>query len=355
MIQGLQVFAGQTLTWRSDYSGTRQGFSICSSTSPSPTSVPTAAPTLPDCDALDANAYFQVTLSQPLMGCAGGGGPQSRFSNRSTCYTTSNGTCFSDGPGTYGQYEVCHVRVLQSVWLYVPPDAELEIVSPAGFQVDYGSRLSTYNQLNSLQVRAGEYIRWESGSSSGHGGYTLCGSTTSPPSAAPTASPTLPSCPDMAPNATLRVSAASPVVVGCAGGGGPHNFSTGTCFVYETTLFGTCITNGAGAHAETCTIDVVESGWLSVSLWRTQQNPGPGGRTTASVSILRSSGGRGTTVFGLNMPEAIDGRYVHAGQTLTWESDYGIEQEFVLCASIIKPPCSEVRCATPPPPSLSCL
>lgn len=59
------------------------------------TSAPTAAPTLPQCAPVVEGAVFSVTAAAPLATCAGGGGLASAA--QGTCYTTTSGSCITNG------------------------------------------------------------------------------------------------------------------------------------------------------------------------------------------------------------------------------------------------------------------
>ena len=189
-LNGVQVTAGQVITWSSDFSVVGTGYVLCltpePTSSPPPTSptkaptnpgesaapTPTPAPLMPGCLPLASDAALQVTAATPAMLCGGvggGGGPQSE--TQGPCYTTNSGTCVTDGSGSYGNNERCTITVLRSGTLYISGTLSLES-GYDGFTIDSSTTLlDTSTELNGFPVTAGQNINWRSDGSVTRSGY----------------------------------------------------------------------------------------------------------------------------------------------------------------------------------------
>lgn len=131
------------------------------------------ATALPPCPATPLPT-FVVTRSVPSMvspSCTGGlGGPTTAAS---TCYTTTSGSCFTDGPGNYGNNERCSITVQRRTGLAV----QNGWVVPAGdyfFLTGSATRYTTAASLNSLVLNAGDVINWYSSFTRTGAGYVIC-------------------------------------------------------------------------------------------------------------------------------------------------------------------------------------
>lgn len=104
---------------------------------------PTPAPTSPPpCAAPTAADFFTVTFTNQGTSCAGVGG---------ICYTTSSGSCFTDGPGNYGNNERCSILVRRAGVLAV--QGTLGIATGDYFLVSgSNTRRNTARQINGLVV-----------------------------------------------------------------------------------------------------------------------------------------------------------------------------------------------------------
>lgn len=277
---------------------------------------PSPAPTAtPPCAAQVSGGFFVVSAATPTMGCTGGGGPTSEA--QGTCYTTSSGTCFTDGPGNHGDNERCTIAVRRSGFLTVAGVLALEPCCDYFTISGSATRRNTVDTLNGVSIQRGQTISWRSDASVTFSGFTICATTTAPPTMG---------CNSLAPQAFFQVSQASPVMT-CQGGAGPTSPAQGTCF---TTSSGTCFTDGPGNHGnnERCTINVLRTGRLVVV--GTLQ-------LETCCDYFTIDGAR------LNTVSALNNRAIFSGQTIAWRSDGSVVGAgYTLCAT------TQGSCATAP-------
>jgi hypothetical protein len=156
----------------------------------SPTSAPTAptgAPTIGPCVPSVTGALFAVTTSTPVVGCTGGGGPTSAVPG--TCYTTTAGTCFTDGTGAHGNNERCTINVLQTSYLSTVGTVTLEPCCD-WLQINGSTdRLQTTAAISGTRVTGGQQILWRSDGSVVNDGFIVCVSAAGALTAHPTATP----------------------------------------------------------------------------------------------------------------------------------------------------------------------
>jgi hypothetical protein len=312
-INNLAITTGTSIAWFSDASVTNAGFTICASANAAPT---------PTCSTpAIATAFFSVSAAVPVMSCTGGAGPTT--ATEGTCYTTTSGTCFTDGPGDHGNSERCTINVLRSGFLSVSGTIALETFFDYFTLGTSTTRLQTNAQINNLAITAGTAITWFSDASVTNAGFTICASAS--------VSPT-PTCSTPAiSNAFFTVSAAGPVM-SCTGGAGPTSPTEGTCY---TTTSGTCFTDGPGDHGnnERCTINVLRSGFLSVS-------------GTIALETFFDYFTLGTSPTRLQTNAQINNLAVTAGTSIAWFSDASVANAgFIICASATAAP--TVTCSTP--------
>lgn len=140
--------------------------SVQAGTAP-PSAAPTASPTLGSCGAVAPGAIFHVTQASGQT-CVG---PVA--ASHGACYTTSSGTCFTDGPGNYGNSESCTFQVLRSARLAVV--GTLSLAYPDGFRFQGSSTLRyTTASLNNRLVLANSTFTFTSSSSTTRTGYLIC-------------------------------------------------------------------------------------------------------------------------------------------------------------------------------------
>jgi hypothetical protein len=134
---------------------------------------PSTAPTpLRACPVLAAGAIFAVTSSIPERGCNGNGGPTNQY--QGTCFTTTSGTCFTDGPGDHGNNERCTINVLQQSYLSTVGPMVLETCCDWLIVNGTNTRLQTSADINATRVTAGQQILWQSDASVTTDGFTVC-------------------------------------------------------------------------------------------------------------------------------------------------------------------------------------
>jgi len=168
-INGQRVNAGQSLTWYSSSSNVASGFVIC-------------ATPLPPCGPISRNTTFIVTAARPRFvsgTCAGGLGPTT---SASTCYTTTSGSCFTDGPGNHGNNERCTISVLRPIRLST--SGTFSLGSGDYFTVTGSStRYTTSATLSTVVLSAGDTINWYSNFFRTGTGFTVCAAPAPPPPA----------------------------------------------------------------------------------------------------------------------------------------------------------------------------
>jgi hypothetical protein len=129
------------------------------------------------CAAVSADAFFRVVAGAPTYTCN-----NPTIDSQGTCFTTLNGSCFTDGAGDYGNNERCTVSVLQSGYLTVSGTFDVECVGSAGGCYDYftinssTTKLGASTSLEGVFLPAGTTVNWLSDGSTVRSGWTLCGS-----------------------------------------------------------------------------------------------------------------------------------------------------------------------------------
>ena len=179
---GVQVSAGDTFFWTSDYSVARGGFTVCGmvqppsppATPPIPPSLPpvppsppsSPPPTTPDTD------LWEVTRSVPF----------------GSCELAPGGTCVTDGAGVYGNRERCTFTALQAIIV----NANDFVTELNNDYIDIGgTRFSGTIGPSRLIMAAGETMVWYTSSYTERNGFTIC--------ATPAPSPPTPQTPPLPP------------------------------------------------------------------------------------------------------------------------------------------------------------
>jgi hypothetical protein len=189
-----------------------------------PTPAPTAAPTLPMCSvaAMSSSAFFSVSAAVPIQTCQSGAGPTTAAEG--TCYTTTSGTCFTDGPGDHGNNERCTINVLRNAFLATVGTFDVEQ------NFDYftigtsTTRLQTSAVINSTTVMAGSTLNWRSDGSVTNSGFTIC--ATAAPTMSPTRAPTAATAAPITSAPVLAPITSAPVDAGASGSSGGSDDGT---------------------------------------------------------------------------------------------------------------------------------
>eukprot|EP00036_Acanthoecidae_sp_10tr_P017367 CAMPEP_0206307582 /NCGR_PEP_ID=MMETSP0106_2-20121207/11408_1 /ASSEMBLY_ACC=CAM_ASM_000206 /TAXON_ID=81532 /ORGANISM="Acanthoeca-like sp., Strain 10tr" /LENGTH=479 /DNA_ID=CAMNT_0053738575 /DNA_START=320 /DNA_END=1756 /DNA_ORIENTATION=+ len=305
---GRTVTEGETITWSTDTSVVRDGWTICAD--PYESCYPTPAPTAPT-EAPTTLAPTTTPTASPTGGCFASGFFEivESFPN-GACETTLNATCITDGTGVYSDNERCTIRVLKTIPLDV---REFSTESNRDRLTVGGTSFSGTSNPGGRTVTEGETITWSTDTSVVRDGWTICADPyescyPTPAPTAPTEAPTT-----LAPTTTPTASPTG----GCfASGFFEVSPLGGPCI---TTQNATCVTDGPGDYGnnERCTIRVLKTIPLDVREWNTE--------TTHDRLTIG-----GTSFSGSNTP---NGRVVTEGETLTWSTDGTVVQAgWTICA-----------------------
>lgn len=91
-----------------------------------------------------------------------------------TCYTTTSGTCITDGPGNYSNNEFCTITVLRNGFLSVSGPLNLQINRDYFTFTGDGTRRDTFAELQGRVIGAGQNITWRSDATGVGSAFTLC-------------------------------------------------------------------------------------------------------------------------------------------------------------------------------------
>eukprot|EP00035_Acanthoeca_spectabilis_P013574 m.252859 g.252859 ORF g.252859 m.252859 type:complete len:1001 (-) comp15924_c0_seq2:2267-5269(-) len=250
------------------------------------------------CAASLPGAVFRVTAARPTFTCGTNQFPVGATS--APCYTTSNGTCITDGPGNYGDGERCTIEVLQTTRFIVNSLA----VEGGDYFTAGTARLDSRSELEGRALSAGSLVNWRSDGSNRRAGWVLCAA---------------PQCATQPQNASFQVTRSIPTLR-CVGGDGPSTANEGTCF---TTNGGSCITDGPGSYAngERCTISILRDTRLVVQFLTVEVNSD---YFTINQSLAR-----------LDTAAELDSVLLTAGSSLNWRSDPSTTRAgWRICASL---------------------
>lgn len=323
----IQMTAGQTMVWASDFSVNDGGFVICATLgavqiNPPPPPAPSPPPPI-----------FNPAPPAPA------GYMWSVLSGARYCQLTANsagveGTCVTDGPGNHESRESCVVTATTTLYATA---TTFETEAYYDYIMMGGTRFSGLNTgpVN-VPMAAGESFQWYADVSLNLGGFTICGSS-SPITLPPVMSPPPPN-PSPPPPYTTPMSPMMPTPAGQMW----HVMSTTTESdgTAECTLSmnGACVTDGIGNHGsnERCTFRAVMEMTVASTSFSTES-------FFDYISIGGTQYSGSSPIGGGSTPITMQ-----AGDTMTWRSDFSVENGgFEICGYPIAPPPSP----TPPPPT----
>ena len=144
---------GTTMSWRSDASVTRGGFTICASMAP--IASPPPPPMVPP---IAAGQMWIIT------------------SGSTYCQVTNGGTCVTDGVGAHGNSERCTVTAAADLYATATYFNTEMIFDYMTFPPST-RRYSGSNAPTNVRMMAGNTLSWSSDVSITYGGWIICGST----------------------------------------------------------------------------------------------------------------------------------------------------------------------------------
>ena len=147
----VQMAAGATISWYSDWSVTRGGFTICGTMTPLaiPAPPPPPPPSPPLSPALPLPSLAAGAMWQVMQGST-------------YCQLTNGGTCVTDGVGTHGNHERCTIRAVTSLYA-TATDFQTEICCD---RISIGgSNFRGYAGPFNVPMAAGATLTWYTDSS----------------------------------------------------------------------------------------------------------------------------------------------------------------------------------------------
>ena len=181
---GIQLGSGDTVSWYSDGSAVRSGFTICATQAPpAPPSPPPSPPLPPSSPPLPPQQPRTWTI----------------LSGSAYCEVSADGLCITDGPGNYGNAERCEVRAEGAMFLNV---AAFNTESNFDYITIGTDRYSGTVGPVGIQLGSGDTVSWYSDSSAVRSGFTIC-ATGAPPPAPPSPPPSPPLPPHQPPRWTV--------------------------------------------------------------------------------------------------------------------------------------------------------
>ena len=202
----VQMTRLQTMSWYTDGSVIRGGFTICATTSrllfpPPPPPSPSPPPPIYSPAPPQASNYTWIVLSG------------SAYCQPTSAAGFAMGDCVTDGFGNHGNGERCTIAVRNAMYVtatYFNTEANYDWVT-IGSQ-----RWSGTTGPTNVEMNAGDVMSWSSDGSVVRGGWIICGSTT--PMAIPPPPPPVPSPPPPTPFPPMSA-CANPSYHACSG---PH-------------------------------------------------------------------------------------------------------------------------------------
>ena len=280
--------AGATMSWSSDSSVTRGGWTICGSASlvsvpplappppppnPSPPPPAPAPPQPPVTPSSGATAYWEVV------------------DGSAHCQVIDYGACVTDGLGPHGNSESCIIRASRALYAtatYFNTESYFDHITIGATR--FSGPNQAYGPFNVI-MHAGETMAWTADSQVAFGGFTICASNAA--AVLPPPSPT-PQPPPPAPRAPV---------------GTMWTIRSGYSHCH-TTNQGQCVTDGAGNHGndEQCTVRANQQVYVAATYFATESF-----FDYIIIGTTRYSGSQGP--YGVQMSP---------GQTFAWHADSSV-------------------------------
>ena len=178
------------------------------------------------------------------------------------CHITgAQGSCVTDGAGSYGNRESCTVRADTTLWVSA---TEFDTENRYDRITIGGRAYSGRSGPSNVQMNAGSVLTWRSDGSVTRPGFVICASTAQVPFPPPPPSPPPPS-PSPPPPAPLPPLPPRPP------GGALWSIVSGSQFCHVENS-GTCVTDGPGRHGnrENCVMRALVNLHATATLFQTE-------------------------------------------------------------------------------------